>query len=165
MDLGVNPDVLIPRPETECLVEAVLEQLSTISDATPRRILDLGTGSGAIILALASRLQGVLFFASDRSLRAVRLAQSNARRHLPAGRIHFFCGDWMKALKSSSDLSKFFDRVHHDRLISPRRQLQITIDDNYKCSFLTEPPSGANAKDIFDFFVLCVMQILGSKLE
>jgi len=104
MDLRVNPDVLIPRPETECLVEAVLEKLSGNFEPTPRRILDLGTGSGAIVLALASRLPGDLFFASDRSIRAVWLAQQNARRHQLVDRIHFFCGDWMNALKSNGDL-------------------------------------------------------------
>jgi len=99
MDLQVNREVLIPRPETECLVEAVLAQFSGNCDQAPRRILELGTGSGAIILALASRLREDLFFASDRSIQAVRLAQQNARRLQLADRIHFFCGDWLKALK------------------------------------------------------------------
>jgi len=104
MGLRVTPDVLIPRPETECLVEAVLAQLSGDSGSPPMRILELGTGSGAIVLALASRLREALFFASDLSIRAVRLAQQNARRHLPADRIHFFCGNWMKALRTSGEL-------------------------------------------------------------
>lgn len=104
MDLQVNPDVLIPRPETECLVEAVMGKVSGTSETTTRRILELGTGSGAIVLALASRLPGDLFFASDRSIRAVLLARHNARRHQLAGRIHFFCGDWMDAFTSGGDL-------------------------------------------------------------
>ena len=104
MEMQVTPDVLIPRPETECLVEAVIAQLSGNSEPTPRRILELGTGSGAIVLALASRLRGDLFFASDCSIRAVRQAQQNARRRQFGDRIHFFCGDWMKALKSSGGL-------------------------------------------------------------
>ena len=54
MDLEVTRDVLIPRPETECLVEAALDLLSENSGSQSRRILDVGTGSGAIILALAS---------------------------------------------------------------------------------------------------------------
>ncbi|MEW6671465.1 MAG: peptide chain release factor N(5)-glutamine methyltransferase [Thermodesulfobacteriota bacterium] len=100
LELEVNPDVLIPRPETECLVEAVCGKISGDFRQVPRRILDLGTGSGAIVLALASRARGALFFASDRSARAVRLARQNARRHRLENRIHFFCGDWLKALKS-----------------------------------------------------------------
>jgi len=104
MDLGVNPSVLIPRPETECLVEAVFAQISGNFEPASRRILELGTGSGAIVLALAFRLPGALFFASDRCIRAVRLAQLNARRHQLDGRIRFFCGDWMNALKSGGDL-------------------------------------------------------------
>lgn len=108
MEMQVTPDVLIPRPETECLVETVLAQLSGNPDHAPRRILELGTGSGAIILALASRLREDLFFALDRSIRAVRLAQQNARQHRLGDRICFFCGDWMKALKSRGDL---FDMI------------------------------------------------------
>jgi len=108
MELRVNPEVLIPRPETECLVEAVLAQLSGNCSPTPRHILELGTGSGAIVLALASRLPADLFFASDRSIQAVRLAQQNAQRHQLADRIHFFCSDWMKALRSGGDL---FDMI------------------------------------------------------
>jgi release factor glutamine methyltransferase len=107
MEMQVTPAVLIPRPETECLVEAVFEKLSGNPDTTPRRILELGTGSGAIILALASRLRKDLFFAMDCSHRALLLAQQNALRHQLEGRIHFFCGDWMKALKSSGDLFDF----------------------------------------------------------
>lgn len=99
MDLQVNPDVLIPRPETECLVEAVLEDLSGNPGLKPRRILDLGTGSGTIILALASQLRQDHFFASDRSFAAVLLARKNARQHQLDGQVHFFCADWMEALK------------------------------------------------------------------
>lgn len=97
MDFTVNPDVLIPRPETECLVEAALLLLSGDpdgSDSEPKRILELGTGSGAVILAVACHRPNHFFFASDRSISALALAKKNAGRHHLDGKVRFFCGDW-----------------------------------------------------------------------
>ncbi len=98
MDLVVTNDVLIPRPETECMVEAALSVLSGDSNAAPKRILELGTGSGAVILALASQRPKDHFFASDCSIKAVELAKQNARRHNLNVSINFFSGDWFKPL-------------------------------------------------------------------
>jgi len=102
MDFTVTRDVLIPRPETECLVEAALPLLPDNSNQDPgfepKRVLELGTGSGAIILALASERPEQLFFASDRSVKAVLLAKENARRHRLDHAVHFFCGDWLMPL-------------------------------------------------------------------
>ncbi len=97
MPLEVSPDVLIPRPETECLVAAALE----ILDALPAgaRALDLGAGSGAVILALASERPGHLYFASDVSLTSLRTAKQNARRRGLAASAAFFAGDWCAPLK------------------------------------------------------------------
>ena len=97
LELEVTPDVLIPRPETECLVETALDLLGKDPLSPSKRILDLGTGSGAIVLALASRLPRNVYFASDRMVKAVALARRNAGRHHLAN-IHFFAGDWLSAL-------------------------------------------------------------------
>ena len=78
LDLEVNTAVLIPRPETECLVETALDLMSRKSSRLPQRILDLGTGSGAIVLALASQQPRHTYFASDRFRPAVELACRNA---------------------------------------------------------------------------------------
>jgi len=67
LDLEVTEDVLIPRPETECLVEAAVELLSRQSSSQSWRILDMGTGSGAIVIALASQQPRHTYFASDRA--------------------------------------------------------------------------------------------------
>lgn len=100
LELSVTQDVLIPRPETECLVEAVLSMLPEASPG-PKYILELGTGSGAIILALASERPNHLFFASDHSIKAVKLALQNANRHNLAGKINFFAGDWLRPLNAN----------------------------------------------------------------
>jgi len=107
MDLKITRDVLIPRPETECLVEVALDILSKIPSPPSQRILDLGTGSGAIIIALASQHPRHVYFASDFSKRAAKLASRNAARHEFSGRIHFFVGDWLTPIgqvKSGFDM-------------------------------------------------------------
>jgi release factor glutamine methyltransferase len=108
MDLAVNPDVLIPRPETECLVEAALSLLADGSNRASKSILDMGTGSGAIILALASRQPQHIFYASDITRKAAGVARRNAKRHGLDGLIHFFVGDWLTAVKAETLL---FDMI------------------------------------------------------
>lgn len=92
MPLLVTPAVLIPRPETERLVEAVLESLP---EGDTLRILEPGTGSGAVSVALARERPSLRVFASDRSLEALAVAAKNAVRHGAADRIDFFAGDWL----------------------------------------------------------------------
>ena len=110
LELEVSPDVLIPRPETECVVEAVQRFLTQAPNRSGRRILDLGTGSGAIIIALASVFPDNRYFALDRGYRISALARQNARRNDLKDRIHFFVADWFEALKS--------DRSGFDIIIS-----------------------------------------------
>jgi len=102
MNFSVTRDVLIPRPETECLVEVALSILPEASSQSPTRILELGTGSGAVILALTSRRPGHFFFASDRSTKAVELARENVKRYELNRVIHFFSGKWFQPLKEGS---------------------------------------------------------------
>ncbi len=103
MDFAVTEDVLIPRPETECLVETSLGLLPEDSNSDPNnppmRILELGTGSGAVILALASMETKHLFFASDLSIKAVLIAKQNAKHHGLDKTVNFFCADWFTPLK------------------------------------------------------------------
>jgi release factor glutamine methyltransferase len=96
LELKVNPSVLIPRPETETLVETVLENLRGFERP---RIIDLGTGSGAIAISLAKNLTGSHVYATDVSSEALKVAQDNARRHAVLEQIQFLCGDLFEPLK------------------------------------------------------------------
>lgn len=98
LDLQVSPAVLIPRPDTELLVEWALERLRGV--AAPR-IADLGTGSGAIALALASELPDAAVVAVDLSADALSQAAHNARL-LGLERVDFRLGDWLAPLAGES---------------------------------------------------------------
>ena len=93
LDIHVTPDVLIPRPETELLVEISLGLAAEWCATEPMKILDLGTGSGAVAVALATELAGAKIFATDISAAALAVAQGNAVRNDVAGRISFARGD------------------------------------------------------------------------
>lgn len=94
----VTPDVLIPRPDTECLVETALAVLPNAAVGIPFRVLEMGTGSGAVILAMAGESPHCFFTATDRSPRAMAVAKHNAKRHNLSSRVSFFVADWFAAL-------------------------------------------------------------------
>jgi release factor glutamine methyltransferase len=93
LSFEVSPDVLIPRPETEHLVEAVLERV-----AANARIVDVGTGSGAIAVALAHALPRAQVTAVDLSPAALAVARRNAERHAVSDRVTFLQSDLLAAL-------------------------------------------------------------------
>jgi release factor glutamine methyltransferase len=93
LTLSVNPSVLVPRPETELLVERALE----LGPAGRARVADLGTGSGAIALALASERPEWAVIATDASQAALRTAQANAAT-LGLDRVTFLAGRWFEPL-------------------------------------------------------------------
>jgi len=97
LSLRVTRDVLTPRPETETLVAVALELLPPKGGAPPR-VLDLGTGSGAIALALASERPDAAIVATDLSQEALKVAQQNAEELGMAERIRFAQGDGFAAV-------------------------------------------------------------------
>lgn len=93
LDFTVSPAVLIPRPDTEILAETVLERLNA-SDAPPEpSLLDIGTGSGALIISILAKLPAARGTAVDISEAALEIAADNARRHNVADRLTLLCGD------------------------------------------------------------------------
>jgi release factor glutamine methyltransferase len=98
----VGREVLIPRPETECLIEEVLRFYRSPGDGL--RILDIGTGSGAIGVVLARELPAARVAATDISPGAIAVASRNALAHGVAGRMEFFQGDLFAAVAGELDL-------------------------------------------------------------
>jgi len=119
LTLKVDARALIPRPETEYLVSLLTERLGAsegpvtparthrsppvLTDWPPRRILDLGTGTGAIALALAKHWEGAQVVALDASTDALALARENAERNGLADRVEFLVSDWFSALASGAE--------------------------------------------------------------
>jgi release factor glutamine methyltransferase len=100
MDLIVSPAVLIPRPETEHLIEVVLPLARLLPNP---RIVDVGTGSGCIALALAKELPGAEIHATDISAESLELAGVNVARHQMESRIHFHRTDLLHGLRGAFD--------------------------------------------------------------
>jgi release factor glutamine methyltransferase len=100
LTLKVTPAVLVPRPETEHLVEAVLNLLPKNK---PLKIADIGTGSGAIAIALAAHLPQAAITALDISPEALAIATINAREHNVAARIRFLQSDLLSALDHEAE--------------------------------------------------------------
>lgn len=100
--LRVAPGVLIPRPDSETLIEAALDHFR--DRAAPEKILDLGTGSGALLLAALSEWPMATGIGIDRSTQALAIAQANAEDCGIGSRSAFLKGDWAAGLEGSFDL-------------------------------------------------------------
>lgn len=145
LDLTVTPATLIPRPETEHLVEAVLERLPR---SQPLTILDIGTGTGAIAIALAANLPQAQLVATDISKDALQVAESNARAHGLAGCIRFLHSDLLSGLPLPEQ-SSFFDAI----VSNPPYVAESDQDTLHPQVRDFEPPqalySGAHGLDIY----------------
>jgi release factor glutamine methyltransferase len=116
LDLAVDRRVLVPRPETEWLVEAVLEYLvARAPSARPPRVLDLGTGSGCIALSIAHEYPRADVVATDASEDALQVARANAEAL--GLRVTFLRGEWLEALATDE---RFDVIVANPPYISPR---------------------------------------------
>ncbi len=98
LDLEVNPNVLIPRPDTEILVEGVIDYLRTLKTRKPVLLLDVGTGSGCIPIAVLKNVERVKAIATDISSAALRVAKKNVKKHGVQDRIQLFKSDLLGAL-------------------------------------------------------------------
>ena len=119
IELMVGPGVLIPRPETELLVDLGLDEFRRILNTKnglnesehSLTMLDLGTGSGAIALAIASSQPNVSVVATDASQAALDIAEQNAACLQLSDRVSFCLGNWYAALQSLSSSSRQFDLI------------------------------------------------------
>ena len=108
LSLHVRPGVLVPRPDSETLIEAAIELFAPNaagSRRAPRRILDLGTGTGALLLAALDEWKDATGLGIDASPAALAVAEENARRNAMEGRASFRLGDW------GADIPERFDLI------------------------------------------------------
>ena len=133
LDLIVTPDVLIPRPETELLIEVSLEKIASIANP---KILDLGTGSGAIALALASERKDAMVMATDYSEAALKVAKLNVDKNQLSNNIELLKSDWFSEIKNT----KFDLIISNPPYISSK---DPHLDNNIRF----EPRSALVAKD------------------
>jgi release factor glutamine methyltransferase len=102
LEFEVTPNVLIPRPETEFVVEEVLAYAR--SGAAISRVIDVGTGSGCLAVSLATELPGIDVTATDMSAEALDVARRNAARHKVDARVHFVETDLLTGVHTSADV-------------------------------------------------------------
>lgn len=132
LNLFVNECVLIPRPETECLVEFILDYFGCEKKIKGH---DLGTGSGAIILALAHERPDWQLSASELSQKALDCAKHNAQKHHT--NIHFFQSDWFKG----------FDEQDFDFIVSNPPYIETSAAELLTESILFEPQEALSSGD------------------
>lgn len=142
LDLAVDRRVLIPRPETEGVVDHVLAELDRIAHPAPL-VVDLGTGSGAIALAVATERTGVQVWATDRSADALAVARANLAGvgGFAATRVRLVEGDWFAALPA--DLAgRFHVIVSNPPYVAPTDELPAAVRDWEPVDALVPGPTG-----------------------
>ncbi len=102
LEFSVSPDVLVPRPESEVLVETALNEFPETH--APLRVLDIGTGSGCLLLAFLSERPNARGLGVDLSVSALSIAKQNARPLSLDSRANFCSGDWVTGIESGFDV-------------------------------------------------------------
>ena len=104
LDFMINPNVLIPRQETELLVDYALEYCSNQNSSTEIRIADVGTGSGAIAIAIAINRENAHIIATDCDEKALAVTRMNLQKHNLADRVHVSQGDLLETIEGPLDI-------------------------------------------------------------
>jgi release factor glutamine methyltransferase len=130
MDLIVTPSVLIPRPETEHVIETVLELAGDKSERLTNtlRIADVGTGSGCIALALAKELPHAEIHATDISPAALEVARINAARHELESSVHFHQADLLVGIESKYGNNSFDFIVSNPPYVGDSEEDQVQLE-------------------------------------
>jgi release factor glutamine methyltransferase len=141
LDMVVNPGVLIPRPESELLVEEAIALLGAHPQPV---ILDVGTGSGCLGISIGLALKRARVIASDRSLSALQVARTNARKHGMDSRISWLAGDLLAPLLSSGLAGKVTAIIANLPYISHDEWDRLSPDVKYfePCLALDGGPDG-----------------------
>lgn len=163
LKLGISPGVLIPRPETELLVEKVLEN---IEGKESPKIIDIGTGSGAIALALKSRRSDALITATDISTQALQVAKENAEKHhleINIIKSNLFENVWEKYDVLVSNPPYINKNEEIDPLVSENEPEEALYADDEGLRFYKDIFSGA--KDVLYDSNLLVLEIPENKDE
>ncbi len=149
LDLEVNPAVLIPRPHTETLVTVALDAVAAVSVHKPEvRVLEIGTGSGAITVALAVHAPRARIVATDISAAALAVAGRNAARHDLAARIEFRRADLFAVTDGGAPLGRFDIIISNPPYIDDAGRERLDPDIR-----LYEPEIAlAGGRDGLDFF-------------
>lgn len=145
IDFNVTPDVLIPRPETEFLVEESMKLIPEDSPPGQFRVFDLGTGSGAVIVALAVNRTGPIYVASDISPESISVARKNAFRHHLECNICFFAGELFTPL---DPLGSKFDLVVSNPPYIPSAQIALLAPEVSRYEPLRALDGGPDGLDI-----------------
>jgi release factor glutamine methyltransferase len=108
LNFTLTPDVLIPRPETEILLDEILSACTLLTDRKDHlRILELGTGSGILAVSIAKNVDTCTIFATDISYKKIDVARNNSRLHKVDASIRFFVGDLYHPITIREDNDRF----------------------------------------------------------
>ena len=144
LDFAVTPSVLIPRPETELLIEESLRVLGVrpapAAVATPPLVVDVGTGSGCIAVSLAAERSDLRLIATDISSTALSLARENAHRHHVGSRIEFLLGSFLEPVTLAPDLV-----VSNPPYVATTEILSPEVRDHEPAEALYAGPDGLDA--------------------
>jgi len=126
LDFEVTPDVLVPNPDTEVLVQRAVELAR--DSQVPLRVADVGTGSGCIAVSIAHYAPATEVWASDVSREALEVTARNVSRHRVAERVHLECGDLLEPLPGQFDL-----------ICANLPYIDVTADHNLAAEVVAQP--------------------------